>query len=154
MQSWYQALQEYQAALKLEPTQKLSNTAAERARLEYSTALCYDQTQAYEPEVQALSRAVFLDGSFFDAYLQMARAYEPRQEWRAAEQALRVAAQKADTDPDRVRAYVRLGEVLERAGKPDEAVAAYTSAANLDPNNPAAQQALQRLRTHASSTTQ
>ena len=154
MQSWYRALEEYDAALKLEPTQKLANTSAERARLEYSAALCYEHTLAYDKEVDALSRAVFLDGSFFDAYLQLARAYEPRQQWRAAEQSLRVAAQKADTDPDRVRAYVRLGEVLERAGKPDEAVAAYTAAANLDSNNPAAQQALQRLRTHASSPTQ
>jgi tetratricopeptide (TPR) repeat protein len=152
MQSWHSARQAYQKALQLEPSAKIANTAAERARLLYSIALCYDHTQAYDQEIDALSNAVYLDGSFFEAYLQLARAYEPKAQWRAAEQALRVAAQKAESDPDRVRAYVRLGEVLERAGKPSEAVAAYTAAANLDPNNPAAQQALQRLRTHASTT--
>jgi tetratricopeptide (TPR) repeat protein len=149
MQSWVRARDEYRKALDLIPTAKIANTAFLRARLYYTIALTYDHTLNYDKEIEELSKAIYLDDAYFDAYLQLARAYQARQDYRAAEQALRVAVQKASSDEQRVQAYVQLGKTLEQAGKPHEAVAAYTAAAHLDPQNPLVQDALQRLRVHA-----
>lgn len=146
MQSWHRARKAYSKALELTPAATIANTAALRARLHYSMALCYDHTGDYQPEIAELSQAIYLDDSFVDAYLQMGQAYEATEDFRAAEQALRIAAQKAGADEDRVRAYVQLGQLLERAGRPADAVAAYTAAAALDAENPIVQDALQRLR--------
>lgn len=149
MKSWYRARESYRKALDLIPTSIVANPALQRARLFYAIALSYDQTFDYDQEIDALSQAIFLDDAFIDAYLQLARAYAAKKEYRAAEQALRMAAQKASDDEDKVRAYVQLGQTLEQAGRVHDAVAAYTAAANIDPSNPLAQEALQRLRAQA-----
>ena len=146
MQSWHRARQAYRKALEKTPAATIANTAAMRARLHYSIALCYDHTGDYRPEIEELSKAIYLDDAFVDAYLQMGQAYEATEDFRAAEQALRIAAQKAEADEDKVRAYVQLGQLLERAGRPAEAVAAYTAAAALDAENPIVNEALRRLR--------
>ncbi|MCX7598214.1 MAG: tetratricopeptide repeat protein [Armatimonadetes bacterium] len=146
MQSWHRARQAYRRALQLTPAATIANTSALRARLHYTIALCHDHVGDYQPEIEELSKAIYLDDAFVDAYLQMGQAYEATEDFRAAEQALRIAAQKAGTDEDRVRAYVQLGQLLERAGRPADAVAAYTAAAALDAENPIVQDALQRLR--------
>ncbi len=148
MKSWYRARQEYKKALELIPTAEIANTRLDRARLYYAIGLCFDRTHNYDQEIDALSHAIFLDDSYFDAYLQLARAYAAKKEYRAAVQALRIAVQKAPDDARRVRAYLQLGETLEQAGKAHEAVAAYSAAATIDPQNPLVQDALQRLRTH------
>ncbi|MGD9519704.1 MAG: tetratricopeptide repeat protein, partial [Armatimonadota bacterium] len=142
MKSWYRAREAYRQALELLPTAKITTLALQRARIYYAIGLCYDQTLDYDNEIEALSEAIFLDDTLIDAYLQIARAYAARGDDRAAEQALRIAVQKAATDEDRVRAYVQLGQTLEQARKQHDAVAAYTAAANIDANNPLVQDAL------------
>jgi tetratricopeptide (TPR) repeat protein len=149
MKSWYRAREAYRKALELLPTAVITSPALQRARLHYAVALCYHQTLDYDKEIEALSQAIFLDETMIDAYLQLARAYAAKSDFRAAEQSLRIAVQKSTTNEDRIRTYVQLGQTLEQAGKLHDAVAAYTAAANIDPNNPLAQDALQRLRVHA-----
>ncbi|MBC7287538.1 MAG: tetratricopeptide repeat protein [Armatimonadetes bacterium] len=148
MNSWHQAREEYQRALDLIPTAKIANTAFQRAKLYFAIGLCFDRTLNYDKEIEALSQAIHLDDAYFDAYLQLAAAYAAQKEYRAAAQALRIAVQKASNDADRVRAYLELGRTLEQAGNTHEAVAAYTAAATIDPQNPLVQDALQRVRTH------
>ncbi len=149
MKSWYRAREAYRQALEHTPSSIITNAAMKRARIYYLIALCYDHTLNFDREIDALSQAIFLDDTFVDAYLQLAKAYAAKQDYRAAEQALRIAAQKSSMDEDRLRAYIQLGETLEQAGKYHDAVAAYTAAANIDPTNPLVQEALQRLRTQA-----
>ena len=151
MKSWYRARQEYKKALEYIPTAEIANTRLDRARLYYAIGLCYEHTLNYDKEIEALSNAIHLDDAYFDAYLQLAHAYAAKGEYRAAVQALRIAVQKAPSDAERVRAYLQLGKTLEQAGKMHEAVAAYTAAATIDPQNPLVQDALQRLRTRVES---
>ena len=152
MKSWYRARLEYKKAIDLIPTAEIANTRLDRARLYYAIGLCFDRTLNYDQEIDALSHAIHLDDAYFDAYLQLAHAYAAKKEYRAAVQALRIAVQKATNDADRVRAYLQLGKTLEQAGKTHEAVAAYTAAATIDPQNPLVQDALQRLRTQVQAT--
>jgi len=148
MKSWFRAREAYRKALELLPTAAITAPALQRARVYYAIALCYDQTFDFDSEIDALSQAIFLDDAFVDAYLQLARAYAAKKDFRAAEQSLRIAIQKSATDEDRVRAYVQLGQTHEQAGELHDAVAAYTAAASIDSNNPLVQDALQRLRVH------
>ena len=96
-------------------------------------------------DVFSKSEALSLDGSFFEAYLQLARAYAAQKEYRGAQRALDQASQRIDTDPGRAQVKTLSGQLQEAAGDLQAATVAYASAVALDPTNVVAAQALARL---------
>ena len=84
MQSWYMALREYQKALEHTPSPSVARTSFQRSYIQFQIALCYHETQRYDAEIDALNAALALDASYFDAYMQMARAYASKQEYRGS----------------------------------------------------------------------
>jgi tetratricopeptide (TPR) repeat protein len=147
MQSWYMALREYQKALDHTPSPSVARTSFQRSYIMYQIALCYHETQRYNVEIDTLNDALALDASYFDAYMQLARAYAAMKEYRGAQRALEEARSKAPTPADESRAYALSGEIYEMADDAHSAVVAYASALapDKDPNNAVAKEALGRL---------
>ncbi len=145
MQSWYMALREYKKALDNTPTATLARTAYQRAYILYRMALAYHETQRYDAEIETLNDALALDASYFDAYLQLARAYAAQKQYAGAQRALEQAQGRAATDQDSSLAYTLSGQIYETAGDPHAAALAYSSALAKDPENPLAKAALARL---------
>lgn len=145
MQSWYLARREYGQALKYTPSATLAKTTAQRAYIHYMTALTYHETRDYDSEVTTLNQALAIDISYFDAYLQLARAHAAKKEFRAAQRALDAAQSRAANRQENSQVETLSGQIFESAGDIHAAVAAYSRAVNLDRNNVAAQEALKRL---------
>jgi tetratricopeptide (TPR) repeat protein len=145
MQSWYLALREYRNALDHTPSPAVAKTSFQRSYILYQMALAYHETQRYDAEIGALNDSLALDASYFEAYMQLARAYAAKQEYRGAQRALEQAQSKAPSDGDSSRAFTLSGQIYEMAGDPHSAAVAYASAAQKDPNNVIAKQGLARL---------
>jgi tetratricopeptide (TPR) repeat protein len=145
MHSWYMALREYQHALDHTPSPSVARTSFQRSYIYYQIALCYHETQHYNSEIDSLNSALALDASYFDAYMQLARAYAAEKEYRGAQRALEEATNKGPTPADESRAYALSGEIYEMAGDAHAAAIAYASAQEKDPNNAVAKEALARL---------
>ncbi|HEY3396477.1 MAG TPA: tetratricopeptide repeat protein [Armatimonadota bacterium] len=144
MKSWFLALKEYEKALAHTPFMTLAKTSYQRAYIYYQIGLVYHEIKRYDAEIDSLNNGLALDASYFDAYLQLARAYAAQQQFRGAQRALDQAQQRAD-DAQSARAYLLSGQIYEMAGDPHSAAAAYSSALNKDASNAVAQQALARL---------
>ncbi len=144
MQSWYLALREYQKALEHTPSPVVARTSFQRAYILYQMALTYHETQRYDQEIDKLNESLALDASYFEAYMQLARAYAAKREYRGAQRALDQAQGKAD-DQQWSRAATLSGQIYEMASDPHLAVISYATALQKDPNNVIAKQALARL---------
>ena len=145
MQSWYMALREYQKALDHTPSPSVARTSFQRSYILYQIALCYHETQRYSLEVDTLNSSLALDASYFDAYMQLARAYAAMQQYRGAQRAREEAVSKAPGPADESRASALSGETYEMANDAHAAVIAYATALDKDPNNAVAKEALGRL---------
>ncbi len=144
MQSWYLALRQYQRALEHTPSPVVARTSFQRSYILYQIALTYHETQRYDQEIEALNDSLALDNSYFDAYMQLARAYAAKKEYRGAQRALDQAQGKAD-DLQWSRASTLSGQIYEVAGDPHSAVIAYATALQKDPDNEIAKEGLARL---------
>ena len=144
MQSWYLALREYQKALEHTPSPVVARTSFQRAYILYQMALTHHETRRYDQEISSLNDSLALDPSYFEAYMQLGRAYASKQEYRGAQRALDQAQGKAD-DLQWSRAGTLSGQIYEMAGDPHSAVIAYAAALQKDANNEIAKQALARL---------
>ncbi len=145
MQSWYRARREYRKALERIPEAMIANTASQRSYVLFLIAVTYHETLMYDQEIEVLNQALALDPNYFEALRQLGRAHAENGEFRAAEEALRMALDKALDDISEAEVYAQLGQMHEREGNLHKAVAAYTAALSLDPNNLTARQTLQRL---------
>lgn len=145
MQSWYLARREYRKALEYTPTAALAKTAYQRAYILYQIALTYHETQRYDAEIETLNDSLALDSGYFQAYLQLARAYAAKGEYRGAQRALEQAEQRAETDQATSLVNTLSGYIYETAGDVHAAVIAYSNALEMDSSNPVAKQALVRL---------
>jgi len=145
MQSWYLARREYRKALEYTPTAALAKTAYQRAYILYQIALTYHETQRYDAEIETLNDSLALDSSYFEAYLQLARAYATKEAYRGAQRALEQAEQRAETDQAISLVNTLSGYIYEAAGDIHAAVIAYSNALVMDSSNPVAKEALARL---------
>lgn len=145
MRSWTRARDEFRLALKYLPEAVITGTAAQRAYLLYLTALTYSNAGLHEQAVRELNEALAVDPNYFEALRQLARDYAALRQFRASEQALRRALQQAPGDPEAAEVLGQLGQVYEAAGRPHDALAAYTEALTKDANNIEAQSGLARL---------
>jgi len=145
MESWYRARQEFRNALARIPKATIANTAEQQAYLYYLIARTYHATGMYAQEIEALNEALNRQPANVEALRQLARAYEAQQKYRAAEQTLRQALKASSGPQEDAEINVQLGEMLEKEGRPHEAVAAFSAALKADPNSLAAQQGLERL---------
>jgi tetratricopeptide (TPR) repeat protein len=145
LQSWYMARREYTQALSYTPTATLAKTTAQRSYILYMTALTHHETRAYDAEISTLNQALAVDISYFDAYLQLARAYAAKGEYRGAQRALDAAQSRAANKQESSQVETLSGQIYEVAGDVHAAVAAYSTALNLDKNNVVAREALNRL---------
>jgi tetratricopeptide (TPR) repeat protein len=147
MESWYRARREFQAGLELIPKAVIANTAQQQAYLYYLIARTYHSTGMYDQEIEALNEALGRFPTHLDTLRQLATAYEAQRKFRAAQQVLEDALNASNGPNDDAEINVQLGSMLEREGKPHEAIAAYSAALKADPNSVAAQQGLARLQT-------
>ncbi len=145
MESWYRARAEYQRALECIPEAAIANTAADRARVHYLIAHTYHHSNLYDKEIESLNRALALQPAFVDALRQISRAYEAKEQYRAAVVALETALQSSPNEISDGQIYVQMAQMYERMGRPHDAVAAYTEAVSADPDNHEATQGLERL---------
>lgn len=145
MESWYRARREFRNALDRIPEAAIANTAQQQAYLYYLIARTYHATAMYDQEIAALNEALGRYPSHVATLRQLAQAYEAQSKFRAAQQALSQALNFSGGTQDDVEINVQLGLMLEREGRPHEAIAAYSAALKADPNSLAAQEGLQRL---------
>jgi tetratricopeptide (TPR) repeat protein len=145
MQSWFRAREQYRKALDRIPVTKAANTAAQRSYLYYLIAITYHETKMYDQEVEAINQALVLDASYFEALRQLGRAYTEKKQYRAAQQALEIALDKAVDDVGEAAVQAQLGQMYEREGSLQKATAAYAAALTLNPGNVTAREALARL---------
>jgi|LSQX01.2.fsa_nt_gb superkiller protein 3 len=145
LQSWYLARHQYDQAYRYTPSAALAKNQFQRAYILYMTALTYHETRAYDEEIATLNRSLVIDISYFDAYMQLARAYAAKKEYRGAQRALEQAQQRAPSNRDTSQVYTLSGQVYEAAGDAHAAVTAYATALSLDSTNVIAQEALSRL---------
>lgn len=146
MESWYRARREFKAALDLIPKPVIANTAEQQAYLYYLIARTYHQTSMFDQEIEALNSALGLYPSHVDTLRQLALAYEGQRKYRAAEQTLQDALNVATTKDQDAEINVQLASMYEKEGRLHEAIAAYSTALNADPNSLAAQAGLDRLK--------
>jgi len=137
-QNWYGARHHYRQALEYTPTAQLARTAPQRAYLYYLIALTFHHTEDYQQEVKALNGALALDPGYFMAYRQLGEAYLALGEYEAARCAFKTASFRAETDAQAADCYSRLAQAYQAEGQPHQAMAAYSRALELDPDNPAA----------------
>ncbi len=145
MESWYRARLEFRRALELVPTATVANTAIQQAYLFYLIGLTHHQTGAHDREIEALNEALGRHPSHLDTLRQLALAYEAQQQYRAAEQVLREALDRSPSAEMDGEIHVQRGAMLEKQGRSHDAIAAYAAALDADPNNPMAQQGMERL---------
>lgn len=145
MRSWYRARGQYKKALEHTPQALLAKTAYQRAYICYMIGLCYHETEDYDQAIKSLNQALSLDPAYFKAYRQLGRAYLAKHEYRGARRALEIAIQNAPTDQQVAEVKAQIGQVYEAEGDSHAAVAAYSGALELDPNNPVAEAAIARL---------
>jgi len=144
-ESWYRARRQYKQALEHIPEPRIARTASQRAYMYFMIGLCYHETEDYGQEIKSLNQALALDPTYFSAYRQLGRAYLGQGEYRAARRVLEIATQNAPTDAQIADVHIQIGEVYEVQGDTHKAVAAYSAALEIDPNNPVAASALARL---------
>lgn len=145
MRSWNLARRRFDKALELMPEATITNTAIQRSYLLYLTAMTYSNTGAHDRAVAKLNEALSIDTGYFEALRQLARDYTAMRNYVAARGALRRAAQWSPGVIEHAQVLAQLGGVLETAGKPHEALAAYSEAITKDPQNYEAQQGFDRL---------
>jgi tetratricopeptide (TPR) repeat protein len=145
MESWHRARREFRNALDLIPTATIANTAQQQAYLYYLIARTYHQAGMFDQEIASLNEALGRYPSHLATLRQLALAYEGLKEYRAAEQVLNDALGLSGGLQDDADINLQLGSMYEREGRPHEAVAAYTTALQADPNSLQAQKALERL---------
>jgi tetratricopeptide (TPR) repeat protein len=145
MESWYRARAELRKALDLLPTANAANASQQQAYLHYMIACTYHQTNMYDQEISELNDALAQLPTHLDTLRQLARAYEAQHKYRAAEAVLVRALDASTGAAADAEINVQLGTMLEREGRPHEAIAAYTAALRADPNCLPAQQGLERL---------
>lgn len=145
MESWYRARREFRNALDRIPTATIANTAQQQAYLYYLVARTYHATGMYAQEVEALNEALGRYPSHLDTLRQLAQAYEAQQKFRAAQQVLEDALKYSAGPQEDADINVQLGQMLEKEGRPHEAIAAYSAALKADPNSLAAKEGLERL---------
>jgi tetratricopeptide (TPR) repeat protein len=145
MESWYRARREFRNALDRIPTATIANTAQQQAYLYYLIARTYHATGMYAQEVEALNEALGRYPSHLDTLRQLAQAYEAQQKFRAAQQVLEDALKYSAGPQEDADINVQLGQMLEKEGRPHEAIAAYSAALKADPNSLAAKEGLERL---------
>jgi len=145
MESWYRARREFKNALDRIPTATIANTAQQQAYLYYLIARTYHATAMYPQEVEALNEALGRYPSHLDTLRQLAQAYEAQQKYRAAQQVLEDALKYSAGAQEDADINVQLGQMLEKEGRPHEAIAAYSAALKADPNSLAAKEGLERL---------
>ena len=151
MESWYRARHEYMKALEHIPSAVIANTAMERARVNFLVAHTYHHAKLYDKEIDYLNKALALHPSYVDALRQIARAYEAKEEYRAAQVALETGLASSPDETTDAQIHVELGQMYERMGRPHDAIAAYTSALTADDTNYEAKQGLVRLGARGSS---
>jgi tetratricopeptide (TPR) repeat protein len=145
MESWYRARREFRSALERIPTATIANTSQQQAYLYYLIARTYHATGMYAQEVEALNEALGRYPSHLDTLRQLAQAYEAQQKYRAAQQALGDALKYSAGAQEDADINVQLGQMLEKEGRPHEAIAAYSAALKADPNSLMAKEGLERL---------
>ena len=145
MQSWYRARREYKKALNRTPTALAANTVYQRSYILYLVGLTYHETQMYDEEIEVLNDALALDSTYTGAYRQLARGHLAKEEYRASRRALEIALQQAATDEQRADIQAQIGEVYETEDDFHGAIAAYSVALKLDPNNVAGAEGIKRL---------
>jgi len=145
MESWYRARREFRNALDRIPTATIANTAQQQAYLYYLIARTYHATGMYAQEVEALNEALGRYPSHLDTLRQLAQAYEAQQKYRAAQQVLEDALKFSGGGQEDAEVNVQLGQMLEKEGRPHEAIAAYSAALKADPNSLTAKEGLERL---------
>lgn len=145
MESWYRARKEFKNALDRIPTATVANTALQQAYLYYLIARTYHATNMYDQEIASLSEALGRYPSHLQTLRQLAVAYEAQRKFQAAQQVLEDALKAAQSDQEEAEVNVQLGQMLEKQGRPHEAIAAYSAALEKDPNSLTAKESLQRL---------
>jgi len=145
MESWYRARREFRSALERIPTATIANTSQQQAYLYYLIARTYHATAMYPQEVEALNEALGRYPSHLDTLRQLAQAYEAQQKYRAAQQVLGDALKYSAGAQEDADINVQLGQMLEKEGRPHEAIAAYSAALKADPNSLMAKEGLERL---------
>lgn len=90
----------------------------------------------------AVDAAIELDGQNAEAYFNKGLIAENRSRW---EEAAKYYGRSVRRDPGFFRSWVNLGNVQDRLGKPDEAIASYEKALALEKDNPLAQYNLGRM---------
>ena len=145
MESWYRARKEFKNALDRIPTATVANTTFQQAYLYYLIARTYHATNMYDQEVASLNEALGRYPTHLDTLRQLAVAYEALHKFRAAEQVLNDALKAAQNDQEEADVDVQLGQMLEKEGRPHEAIAAYSAALKADPNTLTAKEGLERL---------
>lgn len=145
MESWYRARREFRNALDRIPTATIANTAQRQAFLYYLVARTYHATGMYAQEIEALNEALGRWPSHLDTLRQLAQAYEAQQKYRAAQQVLEDALKYSSGPQEDADINVQLGQMLEKEGRPHEAIAAYSAALKADPNALSAKEGLERL---------
>lgn len=145
MQSWYRARREYNKALDRIPTAVAANTAYQRSYILYLIGMTYHETQLYDQEIEVLNDALALDKAYSVAYRQLSRAYLAKEEYRAARRALEIALQYTATDEEKAEVQAQIGQVYEAENDAHSAIAAYSLALKLNPDNLVAAEAIRRL---------
>ncbi len=145
MQSWYRARREYRKALDRIPTAVTANTAYQRSYILYLIGLTYHQTRMYDQEIEALNNALALDPAYALAYRQLSRAYLAKEEYRASRRALEIALQQTPTEEEKAQVHAQIGQVYEAEDDTHSAIAAYSLALKLNPENLIAADAIRRL---------
>jgi tetratricopeptide (TPR) repeat protein len=145
MESWYRARREFKSALDRIPTAIVANTSLQQAYLYYLIARTYHATNMYDQEVASLNEALGRYPTHLDTLRQLAVAYEAQHKYRAAEEVLGSALKATQNNQEEADINIQLGQMLEKEGRPHEAIAAYSAALQADPNSLAAKDGLERL---------
>jgi tetratricopeptide (TPR) repeat protein len=145
LQSWYLARHAYEQAFFYTPSAVMAKNGYQRAYILYMTALTYHETRSYDEEIAMINRSLAIDISYFDAYMQLARAYSEKKEYRGAQRALEQAGQRAATNRDNSQVFTLSAQVYEAAGDVHAAATAYATALSLDNTNVVAQAGVARL---------
>jgi tetratricopeptide (TPR) repeat protein len=126
------AIQQYQAALRLQPSPKVYN----------DLAVAYNDMGLYDKAIELLQLAVRMSPDFADAHNNLGAAYISKRLYRKAIEHLKIAAA---LDPSFSGTYSNLGLSYEGLGMRADAITNYERALRLDANNATARKNLATL---------
>ncbi|MBF2050735.1 MAG: tetratricopeptide repeat protein [Elainella sp. C42_A2020_010] len=143
-------LQLLQQQNTLQPGQTSAQSEAQSAEQFYDIGVEFHHTGQIDAAIRAYQNAIQRDPRFDSAYINLGLAFIQLGQLEDAKDVL----QQVLTLPDRLEtpasvhtlAHYNLAIILERQGKPDEAIIEVQSALAITPNFELAQRLLQRLR--------